>query len=181
MTDTSETPDGQQAGNGESGDQAGGAGPTVHALAQYVKDLSFENPRALDMVAGGSSEAPQVSFSCDVTSQQVSADTHEVTLKLECRAVRQENTMFLSALDYAGLFRLANVPADHVEAVVMIHCPTLLFPFARAIMANTTREGGYPALLIDMVDFSQIYFAKKAAAEGETATPGESPDQQAQT
>ncbi|MBT3793134.1 MAG: protein-export chaperone SecB [Rhodospirillales bacterium] len=166
--------DAPEAGlNGDaSGSQNGsqdaiqGAEPMVHAHAQYIKDFSFENPDALDSI-DESGDAPEVSFNCAVESRKLSDATHEVVLKFEGKAMRGEKALFLVALDYAGLFTFDNVPPEHEDGVINVHCPTMLFPFARNIIANVTRDGGYPQLLIDIIDFNAMYAASLAENTGQ--------------
>lgn len=140
-------------------------GPMVHAHAQYIRDFSFENPDAMNAIAE-SEEAPAVNFNCAVESRKLSDTTYEVILKFEGKASRGDKTLFLVSLDYAGLFTLSNIPAAHVEGVINVHCPTMLFPFARNIIANATRDGGYPQLLIDIIDFNAMFEGQKQAEAG---------------
>lgn len=153
MSDTPETPSGDSADGGE---QAEGNDPFIHAHAQYIKDLSFENPMALEAVTGEET-GPQVTVNCAVDTRKLSDQTYEVVLSMEGRAKRGDKTIFLVSIDYAGLFSIANLPEEHLEPVLNVHCPTLLFPFARSVIANVTRDGGYPPLLIDIIDFSSLY------------------------
>lgn len=171
MAETPETPQNKTEAAPNGGDQ--NPGPSVHALAQFVRDLSFENPLALDMIRDGSATPPEVGLVCNVASNRLEGEVWEVILSMECKAVRGEDVVFLVTLEYSGVFRLVHMPDEHVEPVLMIHCPSLLFPFARAILANVSRDGGYPALLIDMVDFNQLYLSRKQeeAAKGAATGP----------
>lgn len=177
------TQTGNGSGNGENtGAGQGGQGqPTVHALAQYVKDLSFENPRALEQAATEEPEAPQVTLNCSVDSDQIADNAYEVVLTLEAKAERKDATIFLATVDYGGLFSLQNMPEEHIDAVLNVHCPTLLFPFARAVLANVTREGGYPSLLIDMIDFSQLYLHSRRNKANRDNGDAESDDADSET
>jgi preprotein translocase subunit SecB len=162
MTDTPD-PQPTNGANGSAEDAAEN-GPFIHAHAQYIKDLSFENPLAIEVVTSEGID-PQVNLNCSVEYSQLGETAYEVVLSMEGRAVQEDKTLFLVAVDYAGMFTLANVPEEHIDPILKIHCATLLFPFARAIIANITREGGYPPLLIDVIDFSQLYQGLKNAAE----------------
>lgn len=153
MTDT---PDPQTPGAGNGGDIQSAGEPSIHAHAQYIKDLSFENPLALEAVTGESS-TPQVNLDCSVECQKLSDEVYEVVLSLEARAVHESKNLFLVSVDYAGLFSINNVAEKLIEPVLYIQCPTLLFPFARSIVANITKDGGYPPLLIDIIDFGTLY------------------------
>jgi preprotein translocase subunit SecB len=164
MTDTPD-PSPTNGANGSAEDSAEN-GPFIHAHAQYIKDLSFENPLAIEVVTSEGID-PQVNLNCSVEHTQLGETAYEVVLSMEGRAVQDDKTLFLVAVDYAGMFTLANVPEEHIDPLLKIHCATLLFPFARAIIANITREGGYPPLLIDVIDFSQLYQGLRNAAEDE--------------
>jgi preprotein translocase subunit SecB len=135
--------------------------PTPTALpivinAQYVKDFSFENPNAPQTLLPGQ-PAPQVSVGVDVRSQQVGDTLYEVILEMRCEAKVGENTAFLVELSYAGLMTLQGLADEHIRPVLLIEGPRLLFPFARAIIADATRDGGYPPLMINPIDFSDLY------------------------
>ncbi|MEE8224037.1 MAG: protein-export chaperone SecB [Alphaproteobacteria bacterium] len=154
-------------------DEFANGDPLIHAHAQYIKDLSFENPLAIES-ATGEEFNPEVNLDCSVETQKLSDQTYEVVLSLEARAVRDDKTLFLVALDYAGLFSISNVPEEQIEPVLYVHCPTLLFPFARSVVANITKDGGYPPLLIDIINFAALYQHQTSAAEnGENGGGGE--------
>ncbi|MBX3489746.1 protein-export chaperone SecB [Parvibaculum sp.] len=139
---------------------AGNAGqPAVaqlRVLTQYVKDVSFENPNA-PQALGPVDEQPSISVKVDVGVNRMSETDYEVALKLSAEAKTKDKTMFLVEIDYAGLFRLTNVPEENLEAVLVIECPRQIFPFARRIVADLTRDGGYPPLMIDPIDFVGLY------------------------
>jgi preprotein translocase subunit SecB len=131
-------------------------GPTLTALAQYVKDLSFENPNAPRVFAQQQS-APQIELQVNVGAQQIGDTDIESVLTLEGSAKLNGETLFMFELVYAGVFRIIGVPLEHMSAVVMIECPRLLFPFARQIVADAVRGGGFPPLYIDPVDFAALF------------------------
>jgi preprotein translocase subunit SecB len=154
MTDT---PDPESPGGANGSDDMFANGePFIHAHAQYIKDLSFENPLAIEAVTG-EPLTPQVNLDCSVESQKLGDQAYEVVLSLEARAVRDDKTLFLIAVDYAGLFSINNVSEDLIEPLLYVQCPTLLFPFARSVVANVTKDGGYPPLLIDIINFGTLY------------------------
>ena len=157
MTDSTDPQ--SEDGSGGNGEAEGG-GPFIHAHAQYIKDLSFENPLAIEAV--NEEASPQVNINCSVDGRKLSDQTYEVVLSLEARAVHDEKTLFLASVDYAGLFSIANIPDEHIGQILNVHCPALLFPFARSVIANVVRDGGYPPLLIDIIDFSTLYFRQQA-------------------
>ncbi|WP_210496299.1 protein-export chaperone SecB [Microvirga antarctica] len=131
--------------------------PALNALAQYCKDFSFENPnapRSLQQQA----EGPQISLQVNVNAKQLAETDFEVELTLEGSAkVGGTETLFAFELTYSGVFRVQNVPPDQIHPVVMIECPRLLFPFARQIVADAVRNGGFPPLYIDPIDFVALY------------------------
>jgi preprotein translocase subunit SecB len=144
------------------------AAPSLRVLGQYVKDLSFENPGHPPVQT-----QPNIDLGIDVGAAP-HADGNglfEVSLKLSAKAVAGETTLFITELDYAGLFQLSNVTEKQVEPMLLIECPRLLFPFARRIIAEITREGGFPPLMIDPVDFVQLYQAQYRKAAERAGTP----------
>lgn len=148
------------------------AGPSLNVLGQYVKDLSFENPNAPNSLTPQQTQ-PQISINVNVGAQPFSETDFEVELKLEARAVIGESVIFAVELVYAGLFRIQNVPEEHLHPFVLIECPRLLFPFARQILAESTRNGGFPPLMLDPIDFVALYQqnAAAAAAQAQNGSP----------
>ena len=146
-------------------DQAPGALP-VHVLAQYVKDLSFENPNAPQTLLPGQPQ-PQVNIGVDVQVRPAADDIYEVSLQLRAEAKQGETVAFLVELSYGGLFQLPGLPQEHLRPVLMIEGPRLLFPFARAIVADATREGGYPPLMLNPIDFADLYRRQLANEQGQ--------------
>lgn len=153
--------------NQQAADQPAGGQPTVQCLSQYVKDLSFENPNAA-RAATTQAQAPNVTVNVQIGINKLRDTLFEVTLSVEGKAMQAEQHLFLMEMHYAGLFTLENIPAEHVDPILYIHCPTLLFPFARQIVAEVTRNGGYPPLLLDPVDFNSLYHEQiaKSRAQG---------------
>jgi preprotein translocase subunit SecB len=138
--------------------------PQIGVLAQYVKDLSFENPHAPRSLAP-SPQQPAINIQINVDAAQVSETDVEVTLKIEGKAEAQGMLLFNFELVFAGIFRIQNVPADSIQPIVLIECPRLLFPFAREIIATATRNGGFPPLMLEPVDFVALYRQRMAAAQ----------------
>ncbi|HSI39690.1 MAG TPA: protein-export chaperone SecB [Xanthobacteraceae bacterium] len=134
--------------------------PTLHVTAQYTKDLSFENPGAPASLSPGSQ--PQIGIQINVNAKPLGGADFEVELKLEARAESQGKLMFAVELLYAGLFKIQNIAPETVRPFVMIECPRMLFPFARQIVADTVRNGGFPPLYIDPVDFVSLYRQRMA-------------------
>lgn len=135
--------------------------PRFGLSAQYTKDLSFEHPMAPRTFS--MQGAPQISVNVGTQAERVNDSLFEVTLRILCEAKHGEETAFLVDLHYAGLFTLANIPPEHVEPLLLVEAPRLLFPFARRIVADATRDGGMPPLMLDPIDFVQQYQRSKEA------------------
>lgn len=150
------------AGNGEAQPAA------IRVLAQFIKDLSFENPGLLTAMA---STTPEIEMAIDVRVDPgpPSEQMFGVDLRMQAKAKRGEQVVFIAELVYSGLFQLVNVPADDAEAFLLIECPRLLFPFARRIIGDVTRDGGHPPLLVDPIDFAGLYRQQKMAQAQQTA------------
>jgi len=133
--------------------------PQLNVVGQYIKDFSFENPNAPQSLAPRQ-EPPQIGIQINVNANPLSDTDIEVVLKLEGKAEAGGMLLFSFELDFAGIFRIRNVPQESLNAVVLIECPRLLFPFAREIIATAVRNGGFPPLLLDPVDFVGLYRKK---------------------
>ncbi len=130
--------------------------PQLTVVGQYIKDFSFENPNApRSMMPSG--QQPQIGIQIKVDAQPLSDTDVEVAIKIEGKAETGGALIFAFDLTYAGVFRIRNVPQESMNALVLIECPRLLFPFAREIIATTVRQGGFPPLLLDPVDFVGLY------------------------
>ncbi len=148
-------------GQGTPSPQAGAAAPPqLNIVAQYIKDLSFENPNAPQSMSGA--PQPQIAIQINVNAKPLQGNDVEVELKLEGTAETGTTLMFGFELAYAGVFRIHNVPKEALNPIILIECPRLLFPFAREIIATTVRNGGFPPLLLDPVDFVGLYRKKLA-------------------
>ena len=143
---------------------------TLHG--QYIKDLSFENPRAPQSLI--EQKQPQLTLNVNVATKQFEPKTFEVTLTIEASAITPEKEpLFMMELVYAGTVSLGEVPQESVGPLLFIETPRLLFPFARAVVANATREAGFPPLNIAPVDFVALYRQQLAAQGGPAPTvPG---------
>lgn len=135
--------------------------PQLNVVAQYIKDFSFENPNAPRSLTTGQ-EPPQIAIQINVTASPMTESDIEVVLNLEGKAETGGSLMFSFELAFAGVFRIRNVPQESLNAIVLIECPRLLFPFAREIIATAVRNGGFPPLLLDPVDFVSLYRQKMA-------------------
>jgi preprotein translocase subunit SecB len=135
--------------------------PHISVQAQYVKDFSFENPHAPG-VLGHMNPPPQISLSLDLNINPLSEEDHyEVELYISAKAIKEDITLFLVDLKYAGVFYLNNIPDDQKEVLLAVHCPNIIFPYARKIIADSTQYGGFQPLMIDPIDFGLLY-AKKS-------------------
>jgi preprotein translocase subunit SecB len=144
--------------NGNGAAAGGGAitGPALNALGQYTKDFSFENPNAPASL-GPQQNAPSINIQVNVNAKQLAETDFEIELKLDGGAGEGAGTLFKFDLTYCGIFRAINIPQEQMAPVIMIECPRLLFPFARQIIADAVRNGGFPPLYIDPIDFGALY------------------------
>lgn len=165
-------------GNGQSGAAGSGAGDaaaaggqqtaggpqqmglTIHT--QYVKDLSFENPNA-PRIYLNMKESPAVSVNLDVEAARLQENAYEVVLSCEVTAKIQDTTAFMVELKYGGLVSLGeDVTDEQREALLLIEAPRYLFPFARNVISGCSRDGGFPPLLVNPVDFTRLYHEQRA-------------------
>ena len=142
--------------NGNGAPPEAAPAPQLNVLAQYTKDLSFENPNAPGSLAP-QQQQPAINIQINVTANNIAENEFEVTLSVEGKAENAGKVMFSFDLAYAGVFRILNVPKENLHPLVMIECPRLLFPFAREIIATSVRDGGFPPLMLDPVDFVGLY------------------------
>ncbi|MHB9878935.1 protein-export chaperone SecB [Pacificimonas sp. ICDLI1SI03] len=137
----------------------------INILAQYVKDLSFENPNAPKSLQTGQPQ-PNIDLQVNVSVNQQSQDNvYEVVLNLTGKATAGEDTAFIAELAYGGLFALQNVPQEHLQLFLIVEAPRMIFPFARRIFADAVRDGGFPPLMLDPIDFAQLYMAQQQKAQ----------------
>jgi preprotein translocase subunit SecB len=143
--------------------------PMIRVLAQYVKDLSFENPGLF--ASQQANTAPEIELGIDVKVEPGPPQDNifAVELRLSARAKRQENVVFIVELVYAGVVQLQEARREDIEPMLLIECPRLLFPFARRIIADVTREGGHPPLMIDPIDFVSLYRQQRQRADAQQA------------
>ena len=153
------------------GDEAGANGedttPQVGMISQYVKDLSFENPNSPAVFQWQSQPNIEVQF--NIGAQIVGEDVHEVALKIEIAAAAEGNTAFAVELVYAGLFAIRNVPQEQLQPFLLAEAPRLLFPFARRVVADAIRDGGFPPLVLEPIDFGALYMERAAQFQAEAS------------
>jgi preprotein translocase subunit SecB len=152
MTENPTTP-------GDGADQQ----PPVQArvAAQYIKDLSFENPNVERLLGGGPGDDPNLNVEVNVSSRQMAPNLYETTINFTAKAANKAGIIYDLEVAYAGLFQIDNMPGEALEPFLLINCPTLLFPFLRRLLADVTREGGFPPLLLDPIDFAQLYVQRR--------------------
>ena len=148
---------------GAAGQETAAEAPSIRILAQFIRDLSFENPRAPEALRAGGAQ-PQIDLGVELNARGRDDGLFEVDLKLSARADRDGGPVFVAELLYGGLFQITGVSAEDMEPVLLIECPRFLFPFARRILADVTSEGGFPPFLLDPIDFAGIYTARKSEA-----------------
>ncbi|GHC74422.1 protein-export chaperone SecB [Limoniibacter endophyticus] len=153
------------AGNGVNGE--GAQQPSLNVLVQYVKDLSFENPGAPRSLRGRE-KAPAININVNVNANSVAENEFDVNLTLSAQAKYEEEVLFNVELVYGGVFRIAGFPQEHMLPILFIECPRLLFPFARQIVADATRNGGFPPLMLDPIDFAQMFQQRMAQEQNAT-------------
>ena len=164
----------QGNGSGEPGAEA-----QVSVLAQYIKDLSVENPSAPQVFQWQVQPSLDVQFA--LNANKAGDDVHEVSLKVEATARSENGVHFVVDLSYAGLFGVRGIPEEALAPFLLIEAPRLLFPFARQIIADAVTNTGFPPLLLDPIDFTAAYMAQLQAQQGEEGsgdgepTPTETP------
>ncbi|MBY0407698.1 MAG: protein-export chaperone SecB [Rickettsiales bacterium] len=135
---------------------------------QYIKDLSFENPHApQSLMAAGT--RPGIDVNVDLKAQKLQENTYEMTLHIAARATADGGTLFIVDLAYAGIFQVTGVAPNDIEPLILIECPFVLFPFARRVIADVTRDGGFPPLMLDPIDFHTLYLQNRQKMEGASA------------
>src|SRR5262245_51631668 len=138
-----------------------GAQPTLNVLAQYVKDLPFESPGAPQSLRGRD-KAPGININVNVTANPLSDKEYDVNLTLNAKAAFDKDVLFNVELVYGGVFSIEGFPQEAMLPLLFIECPRLLFPFARQIISDASRNGGFPPLMLDPIDFAQMFQQKIA-------------------
>jgi preprotein translocase subunit SecB len=137
--------------------------PPIQVNAQYIKDLSFEVPGAPTIYGELASGSPEISVRVDLAAQPLQPHVFEIVLQLVIEAKLKDRPAFIAELSYGGVFTL-NVPEEHLQPILLIECPRLLFPFARNIIADVTRDGGFPPMMLQPIDFVALYRARMEQA-----------------
>jgi preprotein translocase subunit SecB len=142
--------------------------PRFALRGQYVKDLSLENPHAPQSLLN-MKQQPKVDLNIDVAAQKIQDNMYELSMQFNVRT-SGERTLFIVDLTYAGIFAMENIPEDKIEPVLMIDCAFMLFPFARRVISDVTRDGGFPPLLLEPVDFYRLYQERHSEAQNDTSS-----------
>ncbi len=148
------------------------ATPRMQVLTQYIRDLSFENI-AVQKGFTASEGKPDIKVQYNIDAQQKGPEHYESALKVKIESELAKTTIFILELDYAGLFLIQNVPQEQLHPLLMIECPRLIFPFLRRIVSDVTRDGGYPPLNLDQVDFLSLYRNEVMRRQAEAGTPAQ--------
>ncbi|MBX3594402.1 protein-export chaperone SecB [Sphingomonas sp.] len=161
------------APNGEPLANGADTAPSVGVISQYVKDFSFENPNSPAIYQAQAQPAFDVQF--NIGAAEVGEGVHEVTLKIDVRAQIDDQVAFVIDLSYAGLFGVRNVPDEALQPFLLGEAPRLLFPFARRVLADAVRDGGFPPLMLEPIDFNGLYYQQleQHRAQGEAGEAGQ--------
>jgi preprotein translocase subunit SecB len=156
--------------------------PRLMIQTQYIKDLSFENPRApATLDQSQNQQRPAIAVRVDVRAQPLPDTRYEVAVQLNVDAKAGDDAVFVLELTYAGVFQLLNIPKDSLQPLLLVECPRLLFPFARRIVADATRDGGFPPLMIDPIDFVALYRQRQQQAQAAAQAAASADDHSQQT
>jgi preprotein translocase subunit SecB len=153
--------------NGDASPQT----PPVHAqvVGQFIRDLSFENPNVQKLL-DGPGENPNLKLEVNVNAERVRADLYQSAIDFKAHATNKDGTIYIMECVYGGLFKIQNLPEQALEPFLLINCPTILFPFLRRLVADITREGGFPPLLLDPIDFGNLYVRRQQEMAANAST-----------
>jgi len=158
-------------GNGQPDEAAAQANPPpaqLKVVAQYIKDLSFENPN-IEKIMKDPGDQPNLQLAINVGAKGVGPSLYESSIDFNATATNKLGEIYQLELVYAGLFRIENIPEQALEPVLLINCPSILFPFVRRLAADLTREGGFPPLLLDPFDFASLYMRRQQELQAQAA------------
>jgi preprotein translocase subunit SecB len=148
----------------QNGEDAASGGPGIRILAQFIRDLSFENPRAPESLRATGVQ-PQIDIGVELNARARPDQLFEVDIKFTASAKIEAESVFQIELIYGGLFQISGVPEDQIEPVLLIECPRFMFPFVRKVVADVTMEGGFPPFMLDPIEFGAIYAQRRAQAD----------------
>lgn len=161
------------AADGAAGAQqaAQQAQPNLRIVAHFVRDLSFENVAAQQGTT--TQGTPEINVTVNLDAANVGENRFSVAMKINATAKTGETTRFLVELDYVGIFEITNVPQEHIHPFLFIECPRQILPYARRVVSDVTRDGGYPPLMLDNVDFAALYRQKLVEMQAQQAAAKE--------
>ena len=149
--------------------------PKINIISQYIRDLSFENAAAQRQA--NPSEKPEIKVGVNLDAKPAGENRWEVILKVTANASAASGPFFIVELEYAGVFQIEGAPQELLHPILLTECPRQLFPFARRVIADVTRDGGFPPLMLEIIDFMQIYRAelakRQAAGQGQQPVTGQ--------
>ncbi|MEM7188500.1 MAG: protein-export chaperone SecB [Pseudomonadota bacterium] len=148
--------------------------PAIRLAAHYIRDLSFENVAAQE--GSDASGTPEISIQVNLDAKAINETQFQIAMSVNATAKAGESTRFIVELDYVGIFELKNIPQEHMHPMLFIECPRQLLPFTRRVVADVTRDGGYPPLMLDNVDFANLYRARLAEIQAQQAAEGGAPN-----
>ena len=138
----------------------------AQVVGQFIRDLSFENPNVLRLL-DGPGDNPNLKLEVNVNAERARDDLFQSAIDFKAHATNKDGTIYIMECIYGGLFKLSNVPEQALEPFLLINCPTILFPFLRRLVADITREGGFPPLLLDPIDFGGLYVRRQQELAGQ--------------
>jgi preprotein translocase subunit SecB len=136
----------------------------AQVVGQFIRDLSFENPNVHKLLEGPG-ENPNLKLEVNVNAERMQPELFQSAIEFKAHATNKDGTIYIMECVYGGLFKLQNIPENALEPFLLINCPTILFPFLRRLVADITREGGFPPLLLDPIDFGGLYIRRQQEAE----------------
>lgn len=136
--------------------------PEIEArvVAQFVRDLSFESPN-IESLINGPGDNPNLDLEVNVNARQIQEHLYESTIEFRASATNNVGVIYDIEVVYGGMFHVENMPQEALEGFLLVNCPAILFPFLRRIVADLTREGGFPPLFLDPIDFAALYIQRK--------------------
>ena len=176
MTDTGPSSS-SLSGNGSNGNSDDATQPQqamppvqVKVAGQYIKDLSFENPN-IGKLLKEPGDTPSLQLAINVNAQGVGPNLYESSIDFNAQATNQHGMIYELEIVYAGIFQIQNIPEQALEPFLLVNCPSILFPFLRRIVADISREVGFPPLLLDPFDFGALYMRRQQELAAKTAVP----------
>ena len=158
------------ADNENTNGQAGQQPAQVNIVAQFIRDLSFENPN-IGRLLDGPGDNPNLKLEVNVNAERTRPDLYQSTIDFKAHATNKDGTIYIFECVYGGLFGIKNIPEQALEPFLLINCPTILFPFLRRLVADITREGGFPPLMLDPIDFAGLYMRRQQELAAKAGKP----------